>query len=53
MWTLGSGFAEYVTAPAAYCRPLGPVPADLGLLEPIACATTRSSWPTYAWATMW
>jgi len=38
VWTLGSGFAEYVAAPAAYCRPLGPVPADLGLLEPIACA---------------
>jgi 2-desacetyl-2-hydroxyethyl bacteriochlorophyllide A dehydrogenase len=39
VWTTGSGFAEYVTAPAAYCRPLGSIPADLGLLEPIACAT--------------
>jgi threonine dehydrogenase-like Zn-dependent dehydrogenase len=39
VWTTGSGFAEYVTAPAACCRPLGSIPADLGLLEPIACAT--------------
>ena len=39
VWTTGSGYAEYVTAPAAYCRALGDVPLDAGLLEPIACAT--------------
>ena len=38
VWTTGSGYAEYVTAPAAYCRPLGDVPLEVGLLEPIACA---------------
>ena len=38
VWSPGSGYAEYVTAPAAYCRALGDVPLDLGLLEPIACA---------------
>ena len=38
VWTTGSGYAEYVTAPAAYCRPLGEVPLEVGLLEPIACA---------------
>jgi 2-desacetyl-2-hydroxyethyl bacteriochlorophyllide A dehydrogenase len=38
VWTTGSGYAEYVTAPAAYCRALGDVPLDVGLLEPIACA---------------
>jgi 2-desacetyl-2-hydroxyethyl bacteriochlorophyllide A dehydrogenase len=38
VWTTDSGYAEYVTAPAAYCRPLGDVPPALGLLEPIACA---------------
>lgn len=38
VWTTGSGYAEYVTAPAAYCRALGDVPLEVGLLEPIACA---------------
>ena len=38
VWTTGSGYAEYVTAPAAYCRTLGDVPPEVGLLEPIACA---------------
>jgi L-iditol 2-dehydrogenase len=38
VWTTGSGYAEYVTAPAAYCRALGDVPLDAGLLEPLACA---------------
>jgi threonine dehydrogenase-like Zn-dependent dehydrogenase len=38
VWTTGSGYADFVTAPAAHCRPLGDVPVDLGLLEPIACA---------------
>jgi L-iditol 2-dehydrogenase len=38
VWTTGSGYSEYVTAPAAYCRALGDVPLDVGLLEPIACA---------------
>ena len=27
-----------MTAPAAYCRPSGDVPLEVGLLEPIACA---------------
>ena len=36
VWTTGSGYAEYVGAPAQYCRALGDVPPDLGLLEPIA-----------------
>ena len=38
VWTTGSGYAEYVTAPAAYCRALGDVALDAGLLEPLACA---------------
>jgi L-iditol 2-dehydrogenase len=38
VWTTGSGYAEYVTAPAEYCRALGGVPLHAGLLEPIACA---------------
>ena len=38
VWTTGSGYAEYVTAPAAYCRALGEVPLEVGLLEPVACA---------------
>jgi threonine dehydrogenase-like Zn-dependent dehydrogenase len=38
VWTTGWGYAEYVTAPAAYCRALGDVPLEAGLLEPIACA---------------
>jgi threonine dehydrogenase-like Zn-dependent dehydrogenase len=38
VWTTGSGYAEYMTAPAAYCRALGDVPLEVGLLEPIACA---------------
>ncbi|MGI3779690.1 MAG: zinc-binding dehydrogenase [Janthinobacterium lividum] len=38
VWTLGSGYAEQVSAPEASCRPLGTFPAGLGLLEPIACA---------------
>ena len=39
VWTLGSGFAEYVAAPSRVLpTDSGPVPADLGLLEPIACA---------------
>ena len=38
VWTTGSGYAEYVTATAAYCRALGDVPLEVGLLEPIACA---------------
>lgn len=38
VWTLGSGYAEQVTAPHDACRPLGTFPVDLGLLEPVACA---------------
>ena len=38
VWTLGSGYAEYVAAPADACRPLGTLPVELGLLEPVACA---------------
>ncbi len=38
VWTTGSGYAEYVTAPAAYCRALGDIPLETGLIEPIACA---------------
>lgn len=40
VWTLGSGYAEYVTAAEDHCRPMpAGVPAALGLLEPIACAS--------------
>lgn len=38
VWTTGSGFAEYAAAPASACRALGPLPVELGLLEPVACA---------------
>ena len=38
VWTLGSGYAEQVSAPLDACRALGTFPVDLGLLEPVACA---------------
>jgi L-iditol 2-dehydrogenase len=38
VWTLGSGYAEQVSAPYDACRALGTFPVDLGLLEPVACA---------------
>lgn len=38
MWNSGPGYAEYVAVRAEYCRPLGNVEPELGLLEPIACA---------------
>lgn len=38
VWTLGSGYAEQVSAPADACRALGTFPVGLGLLEPVACA---------------
>ncbi|SEQ86251.1 zinc-binding dehydrogenase [Microlunatus flavus] len=38
VWTLGSGYAEQVSAPEDACRALGDFPVGLGLLEPVACA---------------
>jgi L-iditol 2-dehydrogenase len=37
-WVTGRGYAEFVTAEAAHCRPAGDVPLDLVLAEPLACA---------------
>jgi L-iditol 2-dehydrogenase len=37
-WVTERGFAEYVAVRAEYCFPAGPVPLDLALAEPLACA---------------
>jgi threonine dehydrogenase-like Zn-dependent dehydrogenase len=37
-WVTSHGFAEYVTAKAAHCRPAGEVPLEQALTEPLACA---------------
>jgi threonine dehydrogenase-like Zn-dependent dehydrogenase len=37
-WVTSHGFAEYVTAKAAHCRPAGDVPLEQALAEPLACA---------------
>ena len=40
VWTLGSGYAEYVAVPEHACRPVpDSLPLDQALVEPIACAT--------------
>ncbi len=40
VWTTGAGYADYVTVPADCCRPMpAGLPAALGLVEPIACAS--------------
>lgn len=40
VWTTGSGYAEYVSVAADYCRPMpARLPDQLGLAEPIACAS--------------
>ena len=38
LWVTSSGFAEYVAVEAAWCFPVGDVPLDLALGEPLACA---------------
>ncbi|MEO3922514.1 zinc-binding dehydrogenase [Micromonosporaceae bacterium B7E4] len=38
VWVTSHGFAEYVAARAAHCRPAGDVPLDEVLAEPLACA---------------
>ncbi|MEN3608697.1 zinc-binding dehydrogenase [Plantactinospora sp. ZYX-F-223] len=38
VWVTSHGFAEYVAAKAAHCRPAGDVPLDEVLAEPLACA---------------
>ncbi|RLP86405.1 zinc-binding dehydrogenase [Micromonospora sp. CV4] len=38
VWVTSHGFAEYVAAKAAHCRPAGEVPLDEALAEPLACA---------------
>jgi threonine dehydrogenase-like Zn-dependent dehydrogenase len=38
VWVTSHGFAEYVAAKAAHCRPAGDVPLDEALAEPLACA---------------
>ena len=38
VWTTGSGYADYVAVPAAYCRAVSAVPLEQALAEPIACA---------------
>lgn len=38
VWVTSRGFAEYVAVRAAYCTPVGEVPLDLLLTEPLACA---------------
>jgi L-iditol 2-dehydrogenase len=37
-WVTSHGFAEQVALPAAYCFPVGDVPVDAALAEPLACA---------------
>lgn len=37
-WVTERGFAEYVVVRAAYCFPVGDVPLETALLEPLACA---------------
>lgn len=37
-WVTTRGFAEWVAVPAAHCFPVGDVPLDLALGEPLACA---------------
>lgn len=40
VWTTGGGYADFVAARAADCRPMpNGLPAEEGLVEPIACAT--------------
>ncbi|AVT29593.1 L-iditol 2-dehydrogenase [Plantactinospora sp. BC1] len=38
VWVTSHGFAEFVAAKAAHCRPAGDVPLDEVLAEPLACA---------------
>lgn len=38
IWVTSRGFAEYVAVRAEYCRPVGDVPLDSALAEPLACA---------------
>jgi len=37
-WVTTRGFAEQIAVKAAYCFPIGDVPAELALGEPLACA---------------
>jgi L-iditol 2-dehydrogenase len=40
VWTTGAGYAEYVAVREEYCRRMPPgLPATLGLVEPVACAS--------------
>jgi L-iditol 2-dehydrogenase len=39
VWTLGSGYAEFVAVRADYCRVVGELPLEHALAEPIACAS--------------
>src|SRR3989304_4407975 len=38
LWVTGRGYAEYVAAKAEYCFPVGEVPLDTALIEPLMCA---------------
>jgi threonine dehydrogenase-like Zn-dependent dehydrogenase len=37
-WVTSHGFAEQLAVPAAHCFPIGDVPVDTALAEPLACA---------------
>ena len=38
LWVTSRGYAEYVAAKAEYCFPVGNVPLDTALIEPLMCA---------------
>jgi L-iditol 2-dehydrogenase len=38
VWLTARGFAEYAAVKAEHCRPVGDVPLDLVMTEPLACA---------------
>jgi L-iditol 2-dehydrogenase len=38
VWVTTRGFAEFVAVRSEYCRPVGEVPVDSALAEPLACA---------------
>jgi L-iditol 2-dehydrogenase len=39
VWTVSSGYAEFVAVRADYCRLVGQVPLEQALAEPLACAS--------------
>jgi len=39
VWTVAAGYAEYVAVREDYCRPVGQLPLEQALAEPLACAS--------------